>query len=158
MTCRCHCGTKSHWKVLIIAFCSCFSISGMYSFFSNVTEVYVVPDMQQIVSYFSSDTYTIKDGIMCVTTSYMYNAKTKEMLEYCNNIAVQMANQTSTHNEWVCSSFTDYSDTPLYAHAPIILVPFIGVSVCSFLYAVFALIHDFTIINNRNNLLNVSFF
>eukprot|EP01083_Nonionella_stella_P265706 899760_1 len=115
-------------------------VSGLYSWMTNVDEVELMPS--SAIEHSNADVdksifYAYKDGIFCgVDEGYnVFNAS------YCLSM-----------NEYDCGLRTDLSHKILYDEIPSFRTALILFFILTGLYAMFSIIHDWTLIYHRNHL------
>lgn len=133
----------SYLRVVLFGLLSVGGISGIYSFLGNVNSLAVMPD--QTLPFNGP---IIIDGIMCQSLNSAISGNNNA----CNTMAKDMAAERDTNTNWNCNSYTDYSSTTLYAQINIFRYTFIALILCAAIATAFAIIHDFSLIYNRNNL------
>eukprot|EP01084_Bolivina_argentea_P253258 425344_1 len=132
-------------RVIFVGIMSAAIISGIYGFMSNIQSIQVWHNHAEWIHY----AVAIVDGIECNGISG-YNKE-------CDIMAAQMANSSSTHPEWKCTRFTDYSSKSLFDDIVLFRNWFIVLISFTFIYGLFSIIHDCTLIY-YDNLDDISFY
>ena len=95
---KCGNGCWLRSKVVINGLLAFTAISGIWTTLSNIVSLQVYPTIRIWHSEFM-DGVQFHEGILCTPSTAFYD---QEDIDFCYNIAEQMANQTSSHSEWDC--------------------------------------------------------
>lgn len=121
------------------------AISGIWSSMSNISSLLVYPT---ITIKITGDAFQIYDGISCFNPSFSNFDQWFD--DFCDDIAAQMANQTSSHSEWDCHELIDTvnltSDSGFGLQRLFIAaMVFMGMSV------IYSIAHDWALIYHHAN-------
>ena len=127
------------------------AISTLYGWMSNVNEVKVLPRTFQY-SIFPLDRHAeFFDGFHC------FQHGERKGNTYCNEMAEQIVNN-ATNNAWKCDQYADYSNKYLFNDIRPFKFNLRWLIICTAMFAIFAIIHDCTLVYYKHNLNALKFY